>query len=271
MYIYRRTKKFIISKYSTLSSWLIPVYFMGEIFKLGMNFIGQRRYSPFKKKPHIIVKKCIFTVLIGDYDDLQDPEVVTAGWDYICITNNPNLKSDQWKIVHVNDPDLDAIRASRKYKICNHLVDSKYDVSIYIDANIAIKGNLDAFLSISWKASDKIAILYHPYHTGVVEEFNACLHRNLDNSQTIIDQKNQYFQHGFSDKFPQVNNRLIIRKTNCPHVKTLMDNWFNEVLNHSFRDQLSFNYVHEKQVEVRAQYIEYWKFRAYFLKKNHKH
>ncbi len=208
--------------------------------------------------------------MIGDYDHLQEPEMVAEGWDYLCITNNPNLTSSVWTFIHIDDEGMDPVRLSRKYKICNHLVDSEYDIRIYIDANIQIKKNLDSFLAISWNNLADIAILYHPYHTDVTQEFRACLGRELDNTELIKSQKKTYFDSGFEDKYPQVNNRLIIRRTNNHQIKRLMNEWFNQVLNHSFRDQLSFNYVLEKQQGLSIHYIEYWKFSAYFSKKDHK-
>ena len=270
MYIYKRTKKYVASKNSDLSGLRQVSLIWFEMFKLLFYFLWHRQVNPLVYASKKNNKKCMFTVLIGDYDDLNSPKVVTPGWDYICLTNNPKLTSDIWQVVFVTDKDLDPIRLSRKYKICNHLVDSKYDISIYIDANICIKGNLDHFLNISWCESSNIAILYHPYHTDASEELNACLSRSLDNRDTIIRQKKDYKKMGFRDAFPQVNNRLIIRRPNHKSVKNLMINWFDQLLKYSYRDQLSFNYVLENQTDIQINYIEYWKFSAYFLKKDHK-
>lgn len=270
MYIYKRTKKYVASKYPGLGGISQSVIIGWELVKLLFYFMWHRQGNIVVHKKTKFEKKCIFTVLIGDYDDLNPPKMVTPGWDYICLTNNPKLTSDIWQVVFVTDKDLDPVRLSRKYKICNHLVDSKYDISIYIDANICIKGNLDHFLSIAWREPSNMAILYHPYHTDVSEEFNACLARCLDNRDTIIKQEGDYKKMGFQDIFPQVNNRLIIRRPNQTFLKKLMIHWFDQLLKYSYRDQLSFNYVLENQTDIQVNYIEYWKFSAYFLKKDHK-
>ena len=47
--------------------------------------------------------KCIYTYIIGGYDSVKEPKVVTPGWDYICVTDNPNLKSEVWNIVNINN------------------------------------------------------------------------------------------------------------------------------------------------------------------------
>ena len=46
-------------------------------------------------------KNCIYTAIIGDYDNLYTPKIVTEGWDYICFTDNKKLKSDFWTIKYV--------------------------------------------------------------------------------------------------------------------------------------------------------------------------
>ena len=54
-----------------------------------------------------MIKKCIYTAIIGDYDNLYSSinNVKTDGWNYICFTDNKNLKSDFWKIIYVNKPE----------------------------------------------------------------------------------------------------------------------------------------------------------------------
>lgn len=47
-------------------------------------------------------KVCIYTCITGNYDDLHEVEK-EEGIDYICFTNNINLKSQSWKIVFIKD------------------------------------------------------------------------------------------------------------------------------------------------------------------------
>ncbi len=122
MYIYKRTRKLIKSKNDQLINWLVPLLVMKKIVALMLGFFLQRKYNPFfPKTPNTFKKKCVFTVLIGDYDHLQEPAMVAEGWDYLCITNNPNLTSSVWTFIHIDDEGMDPVRLSRKYKICNHL------------------------------------------------------------------------------------------------------------------------------------------------------
>jgi len=220
---------------------------------------------------HPFKKKCIYTILINNYDVLNEPRYVTNQWDYICLTDNPKLTSKTWTIIHVkNTQHLDPVRFSRQHKCFSEIINSSYDVSIYIDANIIIKNNLDHFLNISFKDNHDISILYHPYHISLKQEVDACKNRNLDKTDLIDAQYKHYVeQENYIDTLLHVNNRLIIRKSNLPRVQKLCQNWFEQICTWSYRDQLSFNPTLSKHPDVKMGYIEYWKFNHFFQKIDH--
>ena len=71
---------------------------------------------------HEIYKKkiAVYTVIMGDYDYLKEPEFVMDNCDYICFTDNPDLKSDIWQIRYDNNNLLDSTRWQRRHKIMVH-------------------------------------------------------------------------------------------------------------------------------------------------------
>ena len=34
------------------------------------------------------MRKVAYTYIIGNYDSLKEPSVITEGWDYICFTDD---------------------------------------------------------------------------------------------------------------------------------------------------------------------------------------
>jgi len=94
------------------------------------------------------VKKVVYTAIIGKYDKLKEPKVVSEGFDYVCFTDDVTLKSPIWKIVPVANPQgLDNTRLARKIKIlCNFFL-KEYDLSIWIDGSVLINCDLNIFLS----------------------------------------------------------------------------------------------------------------------------
>ena len=61
-----------------------------------------------------LVKKVLFTCILGDYDDLVEPTFITDGWDYIVFTDNPDLQTNIWQKKIVNRQFDDA-----KRDVCN--------------------------------------------------------------------------------------------------------------------------------------------------------
>ncbi len=219
-------------------------------------------------------KKLLYTVLTGGYDKLNEipPSIFRSEqWDFICVTDNPSLSSDTWKIKLVGNEDgLDPVRLSRLYKLKNHLVDSGYDISVYMDANIRIRGNLDRFLSQAITSDCTLGLLYHPFHSSLKQEVELCMQTGRDDPE-LLEQQYQFYTDNkdFSDSFPHINARLLIRRSGDGQIEQLMETWFNQLVSWSRRDQVSFNYSLAQHPELLPCYIPYWLFRVHFKKVDH--
>ncbi|MCC9262297.1 MAG: glycosyl transferase, partial [Methanobrevibacter woesei] len=60
-------------------------------------------------------KLLIYTAFTGSYDSLKEPEFIDDNCDYVCFTDNPNLKSDIWKIIFMEESTLDNNRKAKQY------------------------------------------------------------------------------------------------------------------------------------------------------------
>ena len=65
-------------------------------------------------------KMVVYTAITGNYDELVTPSVINPKFDYVCFTDNPNLKSNCWDIRLMEESELDGIRKARRYKILPH-------------------------------------------------------------------------------------------------------------------------------------------------------
>ena len=106
---------------------------------------------------------------MGTYDLLKDPTVITPGWQYVCYTNNKDLKSDVWEIFYMN---LQDVKQVRKVKI---ITPFEYDTCIWVDASIEIQCNLDDF--VRDYHSTYFTIMRHPYRNCTYMEAEACIQR----------------------------------------------------------------------------------------------
>jgi hypothetical protein len=217
-------------------------------------------------------KKLLYTVLVGDYDQLNEVGEKLPGWDYLCFTDNPEAVSDTWEIRLLENPlNLDPVRLSRRYKINNHLIDSDYDLSVYVDASFRIRGNLDCFLNHAMVKENSLSMLLHPFHHSLSQEFEACIALGKDTEEILRSQYDHYVnKKGFVDDHPHVAGGLIVRQARDPQVASLMEKWFEQLIKWSKRDQVAFNYARSRFPDVTVNYIPYYVLRRYFKKFDHR-
>jgi len=217
-------------------------------------------------------KKLIYTILTGGYDQLNEIPRKLPNWDYVCFTDNRALTSRTWRVCLLeNTEGFDSVRLSRHYKINHHLVDQGYEISLYVDANLRIRGDLDSFLAQALPVNSDFAILQHPFLHSLSQELEKCIEEGKDDTEILQQQYHHYTNvMGFQDRLPHINARVMIRRSNRPELQRLMETWFAQLLTWSRRDQMAFNYALSNCPDVRPYYIPYWIFRNYFKRMDHR-
>ncbi|BDQ04625.1 MAG: hypothetical protein KatS3mg084_0143 [Candidatus Dojkabacteria bacterium] len=84
-------------------------------------------------------KVAVYTAIFGNYDNLKEPDNPILNADLYCFTDNPNLTSNFFNVIHVSLPLPDPVRSARKYKILGHPIVNKYHYSIWFDAAFRLK------------------------------------------------------------------------------------------------------------------------------------
>jgi len=220
------------------------------------------------------MKKCVYYAIMGEYDNLKNPKFITPGWDYLCFTNNRELKSDIFEMIYIDDKLGDA-KLSRKVKINFHKYVKNYDLSIYIDGNIQVVGNLDKFLKDTDIEDDEIdfVLAKHPYRKCIYKEAIACDIGKKDSPEVMQEQIAKYRKEGYPKKNGLVACSILIRKHGRSHLEKHCELWWNEVERHSVRDQLSFNYILWKYSLIKIKRFSYKIFNGagggYFKKYKH--
>ena len=91
-------------------------------------------------------KICVYTCITGGYDDIQEIKNKEEGIDYYCFTNNPNIKSDTWKVIRIEDETLENITLARKTKILGNDIVNKYDIALWMDGSTSFKKPIKDFI-----------------------------------------------------------------------------------------------------------------------------
>lgn len=207
-------------------------------------------YTPLTEK--IVVYTCIS----GNYEKLKEIKGLESNIDYICFTDNKKLRSNTWKIREIPRYliGLDNTRMSRCLKILPHLFLSEYDISLWVDGNIQINGNLNEFISSHIKISN-LMTTKHPDRICVYDESVAVIKQEKDDENIVNSQMSYYKNQLYPNDFGMVQTNIMLRKHNEKEIIEISKQWWDEVLKRSKRDQLSFNYVCWKNQDVNAEII----------------
>lgn len=180
----------------------------------------------------------VYSVLTGQYDDVHEILYKEEGVDYLLFTNNPSLKSKTWQVVFV-ESELDNVLLSREIKMFPHkYLGDAYDMSIYIDANAVIYGELSNLTKYLTREKT-FAVSRHGERRTVKEEIDACVRLKGVDKEKAEKQYEKYLQEGFHDDQPLLECGLLVRKHKDKKVQHLMQVWLEEFKNGIRRDQLS--------------------------------
>ena len=187
-------------------------------------------------------KDVVFTAMLGNYESLNEIEVAKDSTClFYCFTDNPELKSETWEILHIS-PAVpgDSARSSRAVKMLGHKDFPPDTRSLYIDNTVKLLADPTEILD-SWLANGPLAFMEHTKRRSVRREFLACSAYGLDDPDVIYRQ----FQY-YKEIYPEILDQkpfwggMIARISNSV-VDKFMDEWFFHNTKFSRRDQLAIN------------------------------
>jgi len=198
------------------------------------------------------MKKVIYTAIVGDYDELEEPKYIPKGYDFICFTDQKIKKPNSiWKIKPILPLYKDNTRTARKYKILPHRFLSEYDISIWTDGNELIVGDVDE-LQKKYLNDKNMAVYNHmscwDKRNCVYQEAQAIINLGTqvnnwkDNPDIVSKQVNKYYKKGYPPNNGLIVSGVMFRKHNKPEIVKCMEYWWEELKQGSKRDQLSFDY-----------------------------
>lgn len=217
------------------------------------------------------MKKVIYTIITGKYDNLNKIKHKSDGWDYICFTDNLNIPHNGWKLVKIKNPNnLDDYRIARKYKLLPHLYLKDYDYSIHIDGNTEILCDLNQLESDIILSGFDINMAKHRLRDCLYEEAQVCIKGNKGNYNDIVKQIKDYKKEEMPTNFGLYSCGFQFRNLKSERLQSFSHEWFNEIIKYSVRDQISFPYVLWKGNEININLLD-WKliYSKYFKRKRH--
>ena len=191
------------------------------------------------------MKVIIYSVNIGGYDMFINPKNYDPNVRYILFTDNKYFKSKIWEVNHIDfiDSSFDSRLKARYLKTNPHKVLPKHDISIWIDHCFDYRfSDVESMINeIGFK--DKNIMLYqHHERNCIYKEANKVFQLSLELPEVVDVQMLKYRNEGYPENFGLFQSGFMFRKNN-KIVNDFNDVWWNEIKNHSGRDQLSQVYA----------------------------
>ncbi len=197
----------------------------------------------------------VYTAIFGGYEGLL-PQKPIPGVDFICFTDR-NIAARPWRIVACDADHADPTRNARRRKVLAHEYFGEYDVSVWIDGNFLVVGDIRRLVeeklgSCGMLVFDHGLTIGDP-RTCIYEEHRAIVAmgeadgRFKDDPAAMQAQMERYRRAGYPENNGLTYSAVLVRRHNAPDVVRTMNAWWHEIENGSKRDQLSFNYAAWKE------------------------
>ena len=190
-------------------------------------------------------KIAVYTCIIGNYDQPQEPQFKPGNVDYLLVTDGELPSTGAWKGIDVRTikglPSLDDSRVSRYVKLHPHLFLDDYDYSIYIDGNIKTVGDMRYLIHLLNQYG--FVSNLHRHRNCIFEELEACIRPQKDNPEIMRKQMDSYKSEGMPGNYGLLETNLLVRDHHNPVCIEIMERWWRELVKHSRRDQLSLPFV----------------------------
>lgn len=204
----------------------------------------------------------VYTAFTGDYDSLKEPEFIDDNVRYVCFTQNPNLKSETWEIIQMEDSTLDDNRIAKQYKVFPDRYFPDYKYSFWIDASFKLVGSIREY--VYKYINSPMLVVVHPERDCIFDEASSSIQFPRYSNYTVSKQMEKYRNEGMPLHYGLPSLGALFRKHDDSTVISLMNEWWEEIINFTNQDQLSFTYLmwkHKFHPSVAPQYIwinDYW-------------
>ena len=191
------------------------------------------------------IKSCkiaVYTCITRGYDSLKIPLSVDERLAYFCFTDTPDIVMSPWEYRPIDLKGLTPKDQNRYIKMHPHEFLPDYDVTVYLDGNIQIVGDLYELFYRLLNAPENIFIYRHLLRDCIFAEAAACAHYSHDWLWTIAAQMRRYSREGYPVGNGLFEANVLIRK-NTDRTRCLMDAWWREYRSGAKRDQLSLPFV----------------------------
>lgn len=219
---------------------------MKRIVDFNLNYcIAKLKKTPLSSQ-YKSKKIIVYTVLVGDYESVKEPEVLDPAARYLLFTDNPHLKSERWDVVVFDTLGLSPRRASRLPKLLPHRYLPEHDISVYIDASLTIKAVDVVGMANNTLGEDDIAAYKHFQRDCIYDEIQECLKLKKAEEAEVTPFLKRLKLEAFPQSLGLVENAFIVRRNNS-RIWKLNQAWHDLFETYAARDQFYLMYIAWKE------------------------
>jgi len=188
-------------------------------------------------------KVVVYTAVFGGYNTLTLPDHLESDIDYVCFTDHSINSFGVWKIRAAPYYHPDATRIARYVKTHPHNLLAEYDIAVWVDANIVIRGDVWKYINRVKDQKADIGFVSHPLRDCVYDEAEACKKLNKDQHAIIDMQIERYKRASVPSNVGLYETNIFVTKLNNSDTRSFFKYWWNEIEMFSRRDQLSVGWA----------------------------
>lgn len=214
---------------------------------------------------------CLATCITGGYDTVKEPPFPQdMDMDMFCFCDR-KFASKSWKMLPMPDETagLNPRKAQRYVKTHLSRLLPDYRYVVYIDGSITPKCNVREWASYMAEDGKSFVVPKHNCCGCIYKEAETVLKQGKDSRDVVDAQMSEYRSEGFPEHFGMSENGIFIVR-NDEWSRGLMDMWWGEIRDKSYRDQLSLPYCMWKYGSDRVKWLPEMTYEsAWFTKARH--
>ena len=117
-------------------------------------------------------KYSILTFVFGEYEKLHEIGEMDSEVEYICVTDNENLKSDTWEIVVDHELDGKGVFDKCFSVRYNPFKYVSSDVVVTVDGSIGLHKSISPLVNKFIESDCDASFLIHAYRDNLIVEYN---------------------------------------------------------------------------------------------------
>lgn len=201
----------------------------------------------------------VYTAIFGDKDNppelLNKNQAALSEIDFYCVTDNTNLKTDDYDIQICSQKFTDITKNARYIKVNGFKGIENYDIAIWHDSSVMLY--VDKIQELASLVEDHPLSTFHHVRYCAYLEAIACIDQKKDSGPRIAAQMFRYFKEGFPANYGLHETTITVFNCSKYLNSDLHKTWWNEIEMRSRRDQLSLAYARWKtQTEIGL--LDHW-------------